>query len=511
MSEIAVPAPATAAEEVYVAETELKAGALGFWGGMIQAVTHIAPGLNILLGLTFIVSFAGVNAPIAYIIGGLICLGVAIVLTQLAKQFTGAGGYFLYVSRSFESLGQKTGSRTGWITTWLYFLYDPVAVSSVCAFTGLLVQDTLQAHYPDSWISHISWYGWFFIFLAIVTVFTLFGVTLSIKMMLVLMIVEVGTFLALGLSGLVDPGPGGFNGSSFNPSHLQNFNALYLGVVFTILALSGFEAVAPLAEETENPRRNLPLAIVGSTVLVATFYAFVNWGVLVGHGTTDVVKGNFTNSDQVYDLAERMWGNAWLLVLFATVNSALAVAIAIQNASTRVFFSMGRIGALPRWLSYVHPRWKTPWNAILGLTVVTIILAMWLGSWIGPVNEFGMIGIVQTIGLIIVYSMGNIGALIFYGRERRQEFNWFLHGVLPIATSAALIWVLWKTVEGLHPIALNNAFDYAPWIALAWFVIGLVILAYFAMSGKEKWLSKAGEAAHERLETAEERAHRPAL
>jgi hypothetical protein len=99
MSEIAVPAPATAAEEVYVAETELKAGALGFWGGMIQAVTHIAPGLNILLGLTFIVSFAGVNAPIAYIIGGLICLGVAIVLTQLAKQFTGAGGYFLYVSR----------------------------------------------------------------------------------------------------------------------------------------------------------------------------------------------------------------------------------------------------------------------------------------------------------------------------------------------------------------------------------------------------------------------------
>ena len=53
---------------------------------MIQAVTHIAPGLNVLLGLTFIVSFAGVTAPIAYLIGGVICLGVAVVLTQLAKQ-----------------------------------------------------------------------------------------------------------------------------------------------------------------------------------------------------------------------------------------------------------------------------------------------------------------------------------------------------------------------------------------------------------------------------------------
>src|SRR5204863_219138 len=84
---------------------------------------------NLVLGLTFIVSFVGVNAPIAYLIGGFICLGVAVVLTQLAKEFTGAGGYFLYVSRTFGSLGKIVGSRCGWITTWLYFLYDPVAVS----------------------------------------------------------------------------------------------------------------------------------------------------------------------------------------------------------------------------------------------------------------------------------------------------------------------------------------------------------------------------------------------
>src|SRR5207245_7326861 len=102
------------------------------------------------------------------------------------------------------------------------------------------------------------------------------------------LVLEVGIFLALGLSGFASPGPGGFNFSSLNPNNLPSVNGLYLGVVFTILALSGFEAVAPLAEETENPRRNLPIAIVGSVLLVAIFYALVNWGVLVGHGTTDV-------------------------------------------------------------------------------------------------------------------------------------------------------------------------------------------------------------------------------
>ena len=244
---------------------------------------------------------------------------------------------------------------------------------------------------------------------------------------------------------------------------------------------------------------------------MAIFYALVNWGVLVGHGTTDVAKGKFTNSDQIFDLARSLWGGAWLFVLFATVNSALAVSIAIQNASTRVFFGMGRVKALPRWFAYVHPRWKTPWNAILGLTVATIVIGMTLGSWIGPVNEFGMIGIVQTLGLIVVYCMGNIGATIYYGREKRGEFNIWLHLVIPIATSAALVWVAWKTVESLHPIALNNAFDYAPWIALTWLVVGLAIMVWAFVNKKEEWLAKAGESAHERLETPAEAANRPTL
>jgi amino acid transporter len=237
----------------------------------------------------------------------------------------------------------------------------------------------------------------------------------------------------------------------------------------------------------------------------------VNWGVLVGHGTTSVAAGQFTTSDQIFSLAHRLWSGAWIAVLVAAVNSALAVSIAIQNASTRVFFGMGRIGALPRWLGYAHPRWKTPSNAILAMTVLTIVVAMVLGSTIGPVNQFGMIGIVQTLGLIIVYSMGNLGVVRFYYREKRGEFSWVLHGLIPIVTSAALLWVGWKTVQGLHIFGLPTPLDYAPWIAIFWFAVGLIILFYASRTGKEGWLFKAGESTLERPETPEEAAHRPAI
>jgi amino acid transporter len=481
-----------------VADTELQAGAIGFWGNMVQAVTHIAPGLNVLLGLTFIVSFAGVTAPIAYLLGGIICLGVAVVLTQLAKQFTGAGGYFLYISRTI-------GPRFGWLTTWLYFLYDPVAIGVVCAFTGSLVHDTLKAQY--GW--NIPWWVVFAILVTCVMAFTLFGIAISVKVMLALAAIEVGVFIALMFSSLASPGPGGLNVDSFNPGNIPSGNGLYLGIVFTILALSGFESVAPLGEETENPKRNLPLAIVGSTILVALFYMFVNWGILVGEGT-DNVK-NFTSADQIFELGRRLWGDAWIIILIAAVNSGLAVCIAIQNATTRVLFDMGRVRALPAFLGEVHPRWKTPWNAIWLLGGVTLAIGLGLGSWLGPVKTFGMIGIMQTLGLIIVYSMGNIGAMLFYGREKRDELNVWLHLIIPLLTTAALAWVFWKNVETLHPFSPRNAFDYSPLIVMIWTVIGLVILFVASRTGREDWLRRAGESVQLRPETAAEAAHRPAL
>ena len=497
-SDAVVPPIAGAPGGVLVADTELQAGAIGFWGNMVQAVTHIAPGLNVLLGLTFIVSFAGVTAPIAYLLGGIICLGVAVVLTQLAKQFTGAGGYFLYISRT-------VGPRFGWLTTWLYFLYDPVAIGTVCAFTGSLVHDTLKAQY--GW--NVPWWIVFAILVVCVSAFTLFGIAISVKVMLALAAIEVGVFVALMLSSLASPGEGGRNLDSFNPANIPSGNGLYLGIVFTILALSGFESVAPLGEETENPKRNLPLAIIGSTILVALFYMFVNWGVLIGEGTANV--NNFTSADQIFDLGRRLWGDAWIIILIAAVNSALAVCIAIQNATTRVLFDMGRVRALPAFLGQVHPRWKTPWNAIWLLGGVTLAIGLGLGSWLGPVKTFGMIGIMQTLGLIIVYCMGNIGAMLFYGREKRDEFNVWLHLVVPILTTAALIWVFWKNVETLHPFNPKNAFDYSPLIVMIWTVVGLVIVLVASRTGKEEWLHRAGESVQLRAETAAEAAHRPVL
>ena len=73
-------------------EAKLKAGALSLPGALMQAVGHMEPTAGVITSLVFITSIAGVTSPIAFLLGGVICLGIAVGLTQLAKRIGGAGG-----------------------------------------------------------------------------------------------------------------------------------------------------------------------------------------------------------------------------------------------------------------------------------------------------------------------------------------------------------------------------------------------------------------------------------
>jgi amino acid transporter len=354
------------------------------------------------------------------------------------------------------------------------------------------LHDTLNAQYgwgPPWWLT-------FVVGLVILTGLIARGVALSSKVVVILGLGEVIILVALAISGLVDPGKGGLNVSPFNPGNAPSANALYLGVIFTILSFSGFESVAPLAEETENPRRNLPRAIIYSILIMIVFYIFTSWGLLVGWGTGSLTSF-VASPDPIFELGRSLWGSAWLLILLALFNSTLANCIATGNASTRVFFAMGRTGVLPKWLGKTHPRYKTPINAIAMQTVIAIIVGVGLSLWIGPINIFYFIGTTLTLGLIFVYSAGNLGVFLLYWRELRSNFNPLIHAVIPLATTLALIWVGWKSIEGLHITDPQNYLDWVPTVVACWVIAGVLLVILVSRSGNTEWLEQAGRSVAE--------------
>jgi amino acid transporter len=261
-------------------------------------------------------------------------------------------------------------------------------------------------------------------------------------------------------------------------------------VVFSIFAFSGWESTGPMAEESRHPRRNVPIALVGSVVILMIYFAFVTWGYLVGFGVDRANEISFDIPFPVTTVAERVWGDAWVLLLFALLNSAIAVTIACFNGGTRTWFGMARSGVLPAGLAKVSPTRKTPDNAItaeLGVNVLAFALVLIFGAE----NTFFTWANMITLALVFMYVMANIGVMRYYLGEGRAKFNPLLHVVVPVVATAAAAIVVWKSYFSPFPDPFTGP---VAWGLLCFFVllvVTVIILVVLRARGREDWLQKA--------------------
>ncbi|HEY1321513.1 MAG TPA: APC family permease, partial [Streptosporangiaceae bacterium] len=290
------------------------------------------------------------------------------------------------------------------------------------------------------------------------------------------------------INGLVSTGPGGFSWAPLNPGNFHLASNLFLGVVFSIFAFSGWESTGPMAEESKNPKRNVPIGLVGSVIILMIYFVFVTWGYLNGIGVSKVGSIPTATAWPVATLAQRVWGGAWVFLLFALLNSAIAVSIACFNGGTRTWYAMGRSGVLPSALGKVNPKRKTPVNSIhleVGMQVVAFACVL---IW-GVSNVFLTWANAITIGLVLMYILANIGVVKYYLTEGRAQFNPLLHVVVPVVASAAGVVVVWKSY--FAPFTSSGVVF---WGLLVFFVIvavTIVALIYMRVTGKEEWMAKA--------------------
>jgi amino acid transporter len=487
--------PAPAAEHDVVAQTELRAGALKLPEVLMQGVTTIAPAIAILYSFQFIVGLAGTAAPWVYVAAVVIVLMTAVSLVALARAFPSAGSYYTFVSRTVHP-------RVGFLSGWMYILYAPPVSGTILCFMGWVIETEVKAAYDVD----IKWYWWALGGGLIVAFAVYRGIELSGKALLLFGAAEVALVLLLAVWGFFDAGKGGFSFAPLNPGNATGLNGFYLAVVFSIFAYTGWEGIAPLAEESENPRRNVPLGIYLSIAILGILFIVCFWGLLVGWGVNDITGLTSSKELPPFTLAHRFWGGAWILILIALANSTVAVSIACSNISSRIWFAMGRSGALPRAFAYVHPKYKTPWNALHLQMLFYVVVAFGVGHVLGPDTIWFWFGFVITLSVVFIYSSANLGNFLYHWRERRSEFNPIVHALFPLLSTVALIWLVYKTVNP-YPA---DPFRWTIWTVLGWLVIGVVLLGVMRFVGNEDWLHKAGQAV-ETAEVGEERAHSPAL
>jgi amino acid transporter len=461
-------------------KTELRENAVGLPGMLMQGIATIAPSFAILASFVFIVTFAGVVTPWAYLFGGALLALQALNAAQLAKVFPSAGGWYTWISRALHP-------RAGFFAGVLFSVWLPPVGALTLSFLAVTVlEPSIKAEYDVT----IWWWLWVLAGLALVIYFAYQGIVLSEKGLIITGTIEIVIMVALAISGLASPGPGGFSLAPLNPGNFGLATNLFLGVVFSIFAFSGWESTGPLAEESKNPKRNVPIGLVGSVIILMIYFVFVTWGYLVGIGVDKVAGIPTASAWPVATLAQRVWSGAWVFLLFALLNSAIAVSIACFNGGTRTWYGMGRSGVLPSALGKVNPARKTPVNAIHLEVAVNVVAFVCVIIW-GAENVFFTWASVITLGLVLMYILANIGVVKYYLTEARSQFNVLLHLIIPVVASAIGIVVVWKSYFSPFPNPKTGPVYWSLLVFSAVLVITIVALIYLRVTGKEDWMRKA--------------------
>jgi amino acid transporter len=456
--------------------TELARNSMGLVGVLMQGIATIAPAFAIVSTFVSTVNLAGIAAPVAYLIAGAILLPLAVSVNALARAFPSAGGWYTWIARALHP-------RAGFFAGWYMTLWLPLAPTLVFSY---LASTVLTPAVQQVYGVHVPIWAWTTAGIILVAWTAYRGIKVSERILVVTGLTEMGIMVALAVSGLLSPGPGGFSLAPFDPSRVPA-GGLFLAVVFSIFAYSGWEAVAPLAEESKNPRRNVPLGLLGSVVVMIGFLVLTVWGYLVGIGIDRVGTIAAAREFPVFTLATRVWGRLWILAPLAMLNSALAATAACFNGGTRTWYGMARSGSLPAALGRIHPRRRTPDNAIhlmLGLQLVSGGLC----AVFGIDAVFPTWALTLTLGLIVMYVMANLGVIRHYRTEARRQFNVVVHLIFPILSSVAVLYVGYKSVL---PLPAGPA-RYALFFFVAYTAAGALVLLYLKRRGREDWLDKAG-------------------
>ena len=328
----------------------LERDAIGLPEVLFQSITHMAPAVATALSIGAATSFAGGITPLAVLFAMIAVLFTAFAMAELAKHLPSAGGLFTYVDNGL-------GSFFGWLVAWGYALAEPLVMPLLLGgfgFYGAIFLSTyLHIDFEYAWIGLAVLCG------LVVWLLTYRGIGISTRTGVVLGLIEIAIFLLVSTLLIVNADQNTLN--VFLPG-ADGVRPAFQGMIFCLLAFIGFEAAAPLGEETREPRRTIPRAVVWSAVLIGLFYVFNYYAATVFFGP-DKMTGfyTFNDGDPWGYMAEQVLpGIGGLLIIFAILNSSLANANSGATAATRTLFAMGRVRLLPHWFAPSAPRGARP-------------------------------------------------------------------------------------------------------------------------------------------------------
>jgi basic amino acid/polyamine antiporter, APA family len=352
----------------------------------------VALGIGAIIGSGLFVStavaaseYSGPAVIVSYIIGGIGCALAGLCYAEFAAMIPVAGSAYTY---AYVTMGEFVA----WIIGWALILEYTLAAATVSIAWSEYLNSLLGGVLPYQWC-HSPWeislngtqgiinLPAIFILLA-VSLLLIKGMQESTLVNGIIVFIKVGIvllFIAIGWKFINAANYSPFIIPEATPGHeawnRHGWGGVLGGAGIVFFAFIGFDAVSTAAQETKNPKRAMPIGILGSLIICTILFVLFSY-VLTGVANWQEFKVTGKEASVVYTINTYMVGYKWLatLVTAAILAGFTSVILVMLMGQSRVFFAMSQDGLLPKVFSHLHPKFRTPYksNFILFLFVAPL-------------------------------------------------------------------------------------------------------------------------------------------
>ena len=326
------------------------------FGMLIFLTINALIGTGIFFAPGIAASIAGVNSIVSWILAIIVSILIALVFAELASIYPKAGGVYEYSKRAF-------GKTIGFVVGWISWVVSNIVIAMLVV--GSL--DYLGVLFP---ISNLIKIIAAIVFVLVVNYVSFRGIEISGKILVAFSMITIAVLVLIAFSGST-----ALNLNNLRGISLQSYALLPIVVAmfYAIETFFGWESIAFLSEETKNPRKNIPKALLIGTLIISAFVLFVIFISLAA-----VPAGELGSSSYPLLLvASKFFSTS--IVKFISILAVLTImggAASWIITTPRLIYAMSRDKVLPESFSRVHKKYQTPYMAILLQTAITLLVIL---------------------------------------------------------------------------------------------------------------------------------------
>ncbi len=327
--------------------------ALGFWDLLSIGLNAIV-GSSIFLFPGMLAAQMGPASTLAFAWTGLLLIGVGLCYAEASSHYKEPGGAYLYARDAF---GEWTGFSVGWLSWVVQVLSWAAVANAIAVYLGTIEPNWGGPRHVKA-VAAAAVVG--------LGLLNFRGVKLGAwasDFFTAAKLVPLAVFLAAGLWKI--------KRQAFVPFAPQGLKPLARASFLVYFAYQGFESIPVPSGEAKSPGRNVPLAVVLSLVFSAMLYTAIQ---AVAVGVDPALAGSTT---PLADAARIVLGPRGALLLAAgAVLSTFGYNAGSALVTPRYLLALSEDGHIPKWFAHIHPRYHTPFRAILATAATTLVLAL---------------------------------------------------------------------------------------------------------------------------------------